>query len=68
MADKPLKVAEAAEIANVPRSTLYNWIRRGEIETERAPGGRLRVRESEARRLKAWLEGEDVEPSRMPRD
>ena len=61
MSDRPLPVAEAAAIAEIPRATFYNWIRKGEVRSERAPGGQIRVRESEARRIRAWLRGEDVE-------
>ncbi|MGO4453309.1 excisionase family DNA-binding protein [Arthrobacter sp. RAF14] len=68
MADKPLTVAEAAKLAKIPESTFRFWIKRGEIKMERSPGGLMRVRESEARRLRSWLDGEDVEPSRMPHE
>ena len=61
MADKPLRVVDAAALAEIPRATFYSWIRKGEIRTERSPGGRLRVRESEALRIRAWLNGEDVQ-------
>lgn len=61
MADRPMSVPEAALIVQVPRSTLYFWIKRGEVKAERSPGGRMRVRESEAIRIRNWLTGEDVE-------
>lgn len=56
-----MKVADAARIMDVPTSTLYFWIRKGEVRAERSPGGTLRVRESEALRIRAWLRGEDVQ-------
>jgi excisionase family DNA binding protein len=61
MVDRPLPVVKAAALVGVPRSTFYNWIRKGEVRTEAAPGGQLRVRESEALRIRAWLRGEDVQ-------
>lgn len=61
MADRPLRVAEAAALVEIPISTFYSWIRKSEVRTEKAPGGQLRVRESEALRIRAWLRGEDVQ-------
>ncbi|MDQ0649509.1 excisionase family DNA binding protein [Microbacterium natoriense] len=61
MADRPLRVIEAAALAGVPRATFYLWIRKGKVRTEPAPGGQMRVRESEALRIRAWLRGEDRE-------
>lgn len=56
--DPMLSVAEAAKIIGISTDTLYNWIRRGEVVSLRSPGGRMKVRESEARRVLAWLNGE----------
>ncbi|MFJ3956364.1 hypothetical protein [Arthrobacter sp. NPDC090010] len=61
-------MAEAAKLAKVSESTFCFWIERGESRIERSPGRRMRVGESETRCLRARLDGEDVEPSRMPRD
>lgn len=62
MADLPLSVPKAAELVGVSPPTLYRWIERGEVQSERSPGGRKRVRESEALRVRAWLSGEDWPP------
>jgi excisionase family DNA binding protein len=58
MTDRPLSVAEAAKmIPFVSEGTLYRWVRSGEVKAERAPGGRMKIRESEVRRINAWYEG-----------
>ena len=60
MLDRALSVPEAAAlIPYVSEPTLYKWIRRGEVAVERAPNGRMKVRESEVRRINAWYEGVD---------
>lgn len=61
--DIPLTVTEAARRLEpfVARSTLYSWIRRGEIRADRSPGGRQMIRESEVQRILAWYRGDDIE-------
>lgn len=62
MADRPLTVSQAVElIGGISRATLYRYIDRGVISAEPAPNGQKRIRESEALRLKAWLEGTDTD-------
>lgn len=58
MADRALSVSEAASLTPYASEvTLYKWIRRGEIAVEHAPNGRMKIRESEVRRINAWYEG-----------
>ncbi|WP_336652902.1 MULTISPECIES: hypothetical protein [unclassified Leucobacter] len=60
MGDKAISVAEAIRLLSphVSRSSLYKWIEREEVISERAPtGGAIMIRESEIVRLLAWYEG-----------
>lgn len=58
MNDRALSVAEAAAlIPYASEVTLYKWIKKGEVAIERSPGGRMKIRESEVRRINAWFEG-----------
>jgi excisionase family DNA binding protein len=36
-------IAQACELADVSRRTMYNWIDQGKVEAVRAPGGRYRI-------------------------
>lgn len=64
MKDRAITVAKAARIlgSHVSKSSLYKWIDRGEVASEKAPaGGAIMIRESEVARLLAWYEGESPE-------
>jgi len=60
MGDRAVKVSEAIQIIGLPKLTVYKLIRTGEIPSERAINGVIYVRESEARRIRAWFDGEPV--------
>lgn len=65
MADKALSVPEAAALMPfLTETTLYKWIRKGEVAFERAPNGRKKIRESEVRRIVAWFEGTESDDPR----
>ena len=51
MTDELLTVAEAATYLKVTRAAIYEWIKRGELSTERA-GTLMRLRRSV---IDAWL-------------
>ena len=61
MSDRALSVSEAAKLLTfISEPTLYKWIRNGDVAVERAPNnGRMKIRESEVRRLLAFYQGVD---------
>ena len=42
--DHFVSVRQACEVAGVSRRTIYNWYAAGRLETQRTPGGNLRIR------------------------
>ena len=60
MGDRAMYVSEAAKLMGFSDPTLRRWIAKGEVHAEHDPGGRLRIRESEVRRVRAWFDGEPV--------
>ena len=58
--EKPMTCKEVALLLGVHVVTIRNWIKQGEIEATRLPGGKLRVPLSEVRRL-AGVSVDDAE-------
>jgi len=48
---KLITISHAASIIGVSPTTLRSWIDKGELQTWASPGGRVRVREGDARRF-----------------
>jgi excisionase family DNA binding protein len=53
MSEQALTVAEVAEALRVDQKTVREWIRRGELEATRLPGGDYRIWPSA---LQVWIE------------
>lgn len=51
--DPLLTASEVAQLFRVDPKTVTRWVKAGRIAAQRTPGGHLRVRQSEARRLLA---------------
>lgn len=49
---KPLTIRKACELADVTRSTIYNWIRAGKLEVEYTAGGAVRIPRSQLLRAR----------------
>lgn len=58
MMDKLWRLKDIAESFDVSYSTLWRWAQSGRMQTVRLPGGALRVKDSELRRIL----GEEKEP------
>jgi putative resolvase len=46
-----LTVKQAAQWLQVNEETVWRWIRKGKMKAVRLPSGRLRIEESEIRRM-----------------
>ncbi len=56
MKEKEYSPAEAAELLNVTRQTIYNWINRGELKATRYGKRIIRITESELESIKQTIE------------
>jgi excisionase family DNA binding protein len=67
------RVGEVAAFFDVTPRTVYGWIKRGQLEVVRTPGGRLRIpreamtsRDALLQRAQAAASGEDLPSTAIP--
>lgn len=46
MAERPISIQQACQLARVSRRTIYNWLNAGKVKYVRTAGGSIRIFQS----------------------